>query len=100
MAGGEMTGNVHELKCWPELFEPLSEGIKTFEVRKDDRGYEVGDALILKEWDPEKKEYTGDGVLARVNYILPGGQFGVEEGFVIMAVTVLTSFSGFHKYGE
>ena len=41
---------IHELKIWPQYFDAIASGIKTFEVRKDDRGFAVGDTLVLKEW--------------------------------------------------
>ena len=34
---------VHELKCWPEYFEAVISGAKTFEVRKNDRDFAVRD---------------------------------------------------------
>src|SRR3954470_11426726 len=40
----------HELKCWPEFYKALVSGEKTFELRKNDRGFRVGDVLWLREW--------------------------------------------------
>jgi len=76
----------HELKTWPLYFEAVFMGHKTFEVRKCDRLFEVGDILILKEWYPESKKYTGREIARRVTFILQGGQFGVEEGYVVMSI--------------
>lgn len=61
-------------------------GRKTFEVRKNDRNFKKGDILILKEWDNEKQEYTGRQMARGVSYILNGSQFGIENGFVVMAL--------------
>lgn len=51
-------GAVHELKCWPQYYEalvcPERQRRKSVEVRKDDRGYQVGDVLVLLEWDSER----------------------------------------------
>ena len=44
------------------------EGNKLFEIRKNDRNFQVGDVLLLKEWDNIK--YTGREVGAMVRYIL------------------------------
>lgn len=43
---------MHELKILPEYFEKVLDGSKTFELRKDDRGFNVGDILILREYIP------------------------------------------------
>ena len=48
---------IHELKILPEYFEAVAGGAKSFELRKDDRGFTVGDEIILKEWNGT--EYTG-----------------------------------------
>lgn len=50
----------HELKILPMYFQAVWDGKKTFEVRKNDRGYKLNDILILKEWDGTK--YTGSAV--------------------------------------
>lgn len=52
----------HELKILPEYFVVVANGTKTFEVRKDDRLFEVGDILCLREFDGQK--YTGREVKA------------------------------------
>lgn len=77
---------IHELKTWPKYFKRVYFGEKTFEIRKDDRDYQPGDVLQLKEYDPETKEYTGRQTFATVTYLLPGGQFGIEEGYVVMSI--------------
>jgi hypothetical protein len=43
----------HELKIWPQYYCRVADGTKTFEVRENDRGFQYGDIVILKEWDPE-----------------------------------------------
>ena len=87
---------VHDLKCWPEPFAALRDGRKKFEVRVDDRGFAVGDTLLLHEWDPaadkryseEKGEYTQrDPLRVFVTYILHGGRFGLPEDICVMSLT-------------
>jgi hypothetical protein len=70
----------HELKVWPQFFAALVDRTKTFEIRKNDRDFKVGDALLLKEWDPKKEDYTGGVVHAFVSYISTPDSFqGVTE---------------------
>lgn len=73
----------HILKVLPEFFTPLAKGVKNFEVRLNDRNYQVGDELLLREF---QGDYTGSIILRRIQYILPGGQFGIEEGYVVLAL--------------
>lgn len=43
----------HELKIWPVYYKRVADGSKTFEVRNNDRGFQMGDTVELIEWDPE-----------------------------------------------
>lgn len=76
---------VHELKILPKYFEAVKAGIKTFEIRKNDRDYQNGDYLALREWNGE--EYTGRSLLVIVTYIFE--LFGITdcaEGYVVMSI--------------
>ena len=64
---------IHALKCWPEFFSKMAKGTKTFDVRKNDRHFQTGDAIMLEEWDPKTEEYTGAVMLFQVTYILVNG---------------------------
>lgn len=81
---------VHELKTWHEPFEAISCGAKTFEFRKDDRKYRVGDVLRLREFDALDATYSGRELEAQVTYVLGGGGFGIPDGYVCMSIRVLT----------
>lgn len=74
---------VHSLKTWPEYFQVVWHGAKTFEIRKNDRGFQVGDSLHLREWDPETEKFTGREQIVRVTYIT---DFAQQDSFVVMAV--------------
>jgi len=76
----------HELKVWPAQFIALRSGRKTFEYRRNDRDFCIGDFLALREWDPKLAHYTGWAVRVRVRYILHGPDFGVPAGFCVMAI--------------
>lgn len=65
-----MSGSItHDLKIQPQFFEAILSGAKTFEVRRNDRGYRVGDYLRLREWEPDTETYTGRSVLMYVPYL-------------------------------
>ena len=75
---------VHEVKSHPEYFQKVKHGFKSFEIRKNDRDYQSNHFLKQREWNPETKKYTGDSVTHRIGYILEGGKFGLEKGYIIM----------------
>lgn len=50
----------HELKIWPQYFERVKDGSKTFEVRNNDRGFQTGDEVVLREYVHEDQRYTDD----------------------------------------
>jgi hypothetical protein len=77
----------HELKTWPEQYAALRDGSKKFELREDDRGFQVGDLLILREWVPETATYSGSLTAQFVTYILRGPAFGLPAGKVIMSLS-------------
>ena len=84
-----MKNAVHFLKTWHEFFEDSLKGLRNFEVRKNDRGFKIGDILILEEWFPPPNfqgVYSGRGLARTVTYILPGGQFGIADDYVVLEV--------------
>jgi len=56
-------------KCWPEFFEKINSGEKKFEVRLADFECKVGDTLLLEEWNPETKRYTGRILSRKITYV-------------------------------
>jgi len=58
-----------EKKVWPEYFQKILEGIKTFELRLADFECSPGDILVLKEWDPKTQQYTGKVLEKQVTYV-------------------------------
>jgi hypothetical protein len=74
------------LKTWPGPFEAMRAARKTFEYRLNDRDFQVGDCLVLQEYNPEYDSLSGEAILRRVVYLLPGGKFGVPEKYCVMSV--------------
>jgi hypothetical protein len=76
------------VKCWPQFFDPLWNGIKTFDVRLDDRPYQAGKTLTQYEYDPTTQEISGRVVRARITYVLTSADFsGVAPGYICLALT-------------
>lgn len=103
----------HELKCWPEYYQGIVNKIKTFEIRKNDRNFQVNDQLVLREFEPCKTchgtgrvsdhtdcvdcnkdhgKYTGNGCAASIDYIVIDDEAsGLQKGYCCMAITVTAS---------
>lgn len=75
----------HDLKTWPNYFGAVMSGAKTFEARVDDRGFDVGDRLMLREWEPFTEMYTGRELERYVTYILRDTEH-VAPGYCILAL--------------
>ncbi|MBP1544345.1 MAG: DUF3850 domain-containing protein [Oscillospiraceae bacterium] len=94
---------IHELKCHPEYFDALILGKKTFEIRKNDRDFRVGDLVALNEFRPDEDpyappsgdkpfsrsatngSYSGRHLLFEITYILDDRQF-LSPGYVALAL--------------
>jgi hypothetical protein len=95
---------VHELKAWPTYFRPTWDGEKLFDVRFDDRGFQRGDLVSLREWDNDAhckcprgthtskcERYTGRRIVTEIGYVLgqtPGR--GSRPGFAGAGYVVLS----------
>lgn len=77
--------NVHYLKTWTPYFKDIKSGIKQFTARKNDRNYEVGDTLILEDFDPIRGKYTGAWIPELVVYKFDDVRL-VKKGHVILGI--------------
>ena len=87
----------HILKTWSNAWRAVESGVKSFEYRRDDRGFKVGDVLVLRQWDPAKRQcnlrpLSGSTALSdyidlrvRVTFILRG-LHGVPDGYCVMSI--------------
>ncbi|EDP59463.1 hypothetical protein AND4_09827 [Vibrio sp. AND4] len=76
---------VHVIKVQSEHFSEVLAHRKTNEVRLNDRDYQAGDCLNLREID-SSGQITGQEVNAEVSHVLQGGQFGVAEGWCVLSL--------------
>ncbi|SHJ29553.1 protein of unknown function [Hymenobacter daecheongensis DSM 21074] len=79
----------HELKTWPACFAAVEAGIKPFDVRENDRDFQVGDELLLREYEPETEQYSGRTTTRWISYVLSGGGFGIEAGWCVLGFGTL-----------
>lgn len=93
----------HDLKSWPEFFQKVLSKEKTFEFRRNDRDFSVGDYVTLLEFIPEGRElnqggvirtscgeYTGEWIRIRITDIFAGNfndhlSTFVDPRFVILS---------------
>lgn len=82
----------HTLKTLAPYWHASAVGTKTFEVRKNDRNYQAGDIVHLL-WQTDQTQKLGDYTLGqlsfRIGYVLEGGQFGLEPGYVAFSLLPL-----------
>jgi hypothetical protein len=80
----------HKLKCWTPYYLAIVAGDKKFDVRRDDRGFQKGDFVLLEQFDPKTTKYVMASrgqpysIEKEIKYILTGGQFGLEPGYVVL----------------
>lgn len=104
----------HVLKAHPPMFYALKDGTKNFEVRKDDRAFQTGDTVEITYYDPpepaiplsqpwaplpapsnapasiKRKKPDHTPWFGIITFVLRGNQYGVENGYVVLALRELT----------
>ena len=83
----------HALKTWPYYFQVSWDGRKDWEIRRNDRGFAVGDIVILEEYDQIKHEYLGRQIAANVLEVIADAP-GLQEGYVILSLEVIAKLEG------
>lgn len=72
----------HDLKISPKYYKNVMDGHKKFELRNDDRNFQVGDMFVLREYD--NGEYTGRYFIQVIRYILKDcPEYGLIDGYCI-----------------
>lgn len=77
---------IHHLKTVQPYYDASESGVKTFEIRFNDRNYQVGDILHLYEWDGTNA--TGREHYKTVTYCLSDKPF-VPDGYICMGAEPL-----------
>lgn len=83
----EHEGCAHTLKCWPQFFDLTWQGLKPFELRKNDRRpyFMAGDTVTLREWEPHAEYYTGRSIRCLVTCVITEGPW-LKAGFAALGL--------------
>lgn len=80
---------LHEVKILSIYFNLILKGVKKYEVRFNDRNYQVGDEIKLQEWLPPTQDrpgrYTGQYLTMRITYIFADVTY-LQPGYVILSI--------------
>mgnify|MGYP000102844115 CR=1 FL=1 len=82
----------HDLKTDPEVFQQSLDGVKPWEIRYNDRSFQVGDTVCLKETKhsgAEMKagaslEYTGRELTKTITNVVSG--YGLQDNWVVLTM--------------
>ena len=85
----------HELKIHPQYYCRVADGSKTFELRNNDRGFQSGDLVTLKEWDPEPISVTSSSPKGFTNS--PALEFKIGYIYVLNSSEVIFSLLPIEK---
>ena len=89
---------LHELKILHPYLIDITIGTKTFELRKNDRDYQVGDLIHfidIREDDTENDKcvcepYIDENTLYRITYVLKNVEkYGLDKDYCILAIKKL-----------
>lgn len=87
----------HRLKTVQPYFEQCWRGKKNFEIRENDRGFQVGDEVFLMEYDEQKDELVGRELRGEITYVLEDYP-AVKKGHVVFAYRGLQKITHDHYH--
>jgi len=76
---------LHKLKIEKPFYEAVKAGLKPFEIRSNDRGFQKGDLIQFKVRDQAQNwTYRETEELYEITYVMSG--YGLKNGYVILAI--------------
>lgn len=86
----------HIVKSWPQFFEPIVAGIRTSDMRdKTERNYQIGDRMLLQEYDPFKGAYTGREQEVEITHIISNdtpcalSSVALDNNFAVLSIRLV-----------
>lgn len=89
---GESLMVTHVVKSWPEFFIPILAGSRRHELRLNDRGYNIGDELLLCEYDPKTEQYSGRQLTVKITSVTSAqipcavSNQALDKRFIILSI--------------
>lgn len=81
-------GTNHRVKILEEHAKNHLEGLKPWELRKNDRNYQVGDVIEFVVIDTDKNP-TGQEYTRVITYVYLGGEYGLAHDYCILTLAEL-----------
>ena len=78
---------IHKVKILSHWFEAVIAGYKKAELRFNDRGYEVGDVLVMREYDGGTRTHSGRKVHVKVTHVADVGK--IQHNYVLLSFELL-----------
>lgn len=103
----------HNLKLYDEYWFDVKCGRKSFEVRKNDRGYQLGDVVVFYRYSREPRGYLGyydgkddyqyidennefveteneaESMMYQITYVFPLAIGGINYNYVVFGISKL-----------
>jgi Domain of unknown function (DUF3850) len=79
----------HHLKTVQPFFSEVKNGTKTFEFRRNDRDFQVGDEVYLQEYDLQKNTFSGEEIRGTITYVLNDWK-GLDAGYCVFSFVIVT----------
>lgn len=99
----ERKSQTHFIKSHLENYRDITSGKRLFDVRNDDRGYEVNDYVVFREFNPERNAYTGRWMECLITRIADSGEIskwlkrGIASNMVVIGFRGIQHHSTYGK---
>jgi len=83
----------HYLKTVQPFFTEVKNGTKTFELRRNNRDFQVGDEVYLQEYDLTTNSFSGLEVRANITYVLKDWE-SLDKDYCVFSLKVSQNIDG------
>lgn len=84
----------HKLKIQKQYWDKVRNGLKTFEIRKNDRNYQVGDLIhFIPISDNSNMIIPHNQNTYIITYVFNGGEYGLSSDYCIFGIREIIQFN-------